>query len=135
MPILASEITKLQDVLLRAGPLATLALASAGIVVLAYAARAVENYIRHLHHKSYLHFASPRFLLAVAGYALVADGFLIGAVFDLPFPLPVATITVSVGLILLITSAVLSILPLIRQVREIRETRENESADNHEEKH
>jgi hypothetical protein len=129
MPILASDLTKAMDVLARAGPLATLAVAGAGIVVLAYLARAVENYIRHLHHKSYLPFASPRFLIAVAGYCLVADGFLIGGVFDLPFPLPVATITVSAGLILLITSAVLSIVPLIRQIREIRETK---SADNEE---
>jgi hypothetical protein len=125
MPILASDLTRVIDLLNRAGPLPTLALASAAIVVLAYLARAVENYIRHLHHKSYLHFASPRFLVAVAGYCLVADGFLIGGVFE--FPLPVATIAVSAGLILLITSAVLSVLPLIRQVREIKNS-------NHEEK-
>ncbi len=120
MPILASDLTRGLDLLNRAGPLPTLALASAAIVVLAYLARAIENYIRHLHHKSYLHFASPRFLIALAGYVLVADGFLIGGVFDQAFPLPAATITVSAGLILLITSVVLSVLPLIRQVREIK---------------
>lgn len=130
MPILASDLTRGYDLLTRAGPLPTLALASAAIVVLAYLARGVENYIRHLHHKSYLHFASPRFLVALAGYCLVADGFLIGGVFDRYFPLPAATITVSAGLILLIVSAVLSVLPLIRQVREIREEKQTD----HEEK-
>jgi hypothetical protein len=128
MLILASDLTKAIDVLNRAGPLATLAAASAGIIVLAHLARAVENYIRHLHHKSYLPFASPRFLIAVAGYVLVADGFLIGGVFDRIFPLQASWITVSAGLILLITSAVLSVLPLIRQVREIKHSDQEEKS-------
>ena len=98
-----------------------LVIVSVGVFVLSYIARAVENYIRHLHNKPYLHYGSPRFIIATIGYILVADGFLIGTAFEVRLELHVATVTTLAGLLCLIVAAAMSLVPHIRQVRRIRE--------------
>ncbi len=110
----------------------TLAVVSAGVFALAQLARAVENYIRHLHKKPYLPPASPRFLISTAGYVLVADGFVIGGVFSHRLPLLVATLTISAGLLCLIASIVLSVVPYLRG-REPRHGPKPAERDRHEE--
>ena len=118
---LAGELGELREFLLKTGLYPCLAVVSVGVFVLSYIARAIENYIRHLHKKEYLHYSSPRFILATIGYILVADGFLIGAAFETRLPLGTASVTVSAGLLCLIVAAAMSLVPHIRQVRRIRE--------------
>lgn len=113
MLILAQQ--DLEDV----GLYPTIVLAAVAVFLLAYLARAVENYIRHLHKKPYLPYSNPRFLLTVVGCALVLDGFLVANVFQQRLPLHVAAVTTSAGLLCLITSGVLSIVPHIRQMRRV----------------
>ncbi|MBN2584473.1 MAG: hypothetical protein JXL80_15535 [Planctomycetes bacterium] len=121
MWILASELERFQEFLLDAGLYPTLAATSVAVFALSYMARTVENYIRHLHKKPYLHYGSPRFILATIGYILIADGFVIGTAFEARLDLHVATVTTSCGLLCLIVAAVLSLVPHVRQIREIRE--------------
>ncbi len=121
MPLLASELEKLREFLLDTGLYPVLVIVSLGVFVLSYIARAVENYIRHLHKKPYLHYGSPRFILATIGYILVADGFLIGAAFETRLPLGTASVTISAGLLCLIVAVAMSLVPHIRQVRRLRE--------------
>ncbi len=97
----------------------TIALATVGVFVLAYLIRGVENYIRHLHGKTYLPFAAPRFLLTIVGCALVLNGFLISSIFQQRLPLHAAAVTTSCGLLCLIASGVWSIVPHIRQMRRL----------------
>jgi len=121
LPLLASELEKLREFLLDTGLYPVLVIVSLGVFVLSYIARAVENYIRHLHKKPYLHYGSPRFILATIGYILVADGFLIGAAFETRLPLHTASVTISAGLLCLIVAAAMSLVPHVRQVRRLRE--------------
>jgi hypothetical protein len=118
VPILAGEdLEKALQLLERVGLYPTIVLATVAVFVLAYLARAVENYIRHLHKKPYLPYGNVRFVLTVAGCAMVIDGFLIGGVFEGRLKLYVATVTTSAGLLCLIVSGLLSIVPHIRQIR------------------
>jgi len=121
--VLANDIQKTSHWLEREGLYPTIVAVTVGVFVLAYLARAVENYIRHLHRKPYLPYSNLRFILTVAGCALVADGFLVGFVFQERLPLHVATVTTSAGLLCLITSVVLSIVPYVRQIRRVRSGR------------
>ena len=120
MFILAQQdLEKTGQFLEEVGLYPTVVLAAVAVFLLAYLARAVENYVRHLHKKSYLPYTSPRFLLTVAGCALVLDGFLVANVFQQRLPLHVAAVTTSAGLLCLITSSILSIVPHIRQMRRL----------------
>ena len=121
MLLLASELEKLQEFLLQKGLYPTLAVTSLAVFVLSYLARAVENYIRHLHKKPYLHYGSPRFIIATIGYILVVDGFVIGTAFEGRLSLLVASVTTSCGLLCLIVAAAMSLVPHVRQVRRLRE--------------
>ncbi|NLX58207.1 MAG: hypothetical protein GXY74_03855 [Phycisphaerae bacterium] len=121
MWILASELEQLQEFLIRAGLYPTLAVVSLAVFALSYMARAVENYVRHLHKKPYLHYGSPRFIIATVGYILIVDGFVIGTAFEDRLDLHVASATLAVGLLCVIVAAVLSLVPHVRQIREIRE--------------
>ena len=121
MPLLASELEKLREFLLDTGLYPVLAIVSVGVFVLSYIARAIENYIRHLHKKPYLHYGSPRFIIATIGYILVAAGLLIGTAFEVRLELHVASVTLLAGLLCLIVAAVMSLVPHVRQVRRVRE--------------
>jgi len=121
--VLANDIQKTSHWLERAGLYPTIVAVSVGVFVLAYLGRAVENYIRHLHRKPYLPYSNPRFILTVAGCALVADGFLVGFVFQERLPLHAATVTTSAGLLCLIASLIMSIVPYVRQIRRVGNAR------------
>jgi len=125
--VLANDIQKTSHFLERAGLYPTIVAVTVAVFVLAYLGRAVENYIRHLHRKPYLPYSNPRFILTVAGCALVADGFLVGFVFQERLPLHAATVTTSAGLLCLIAGLVLSIVPYVRQVRRLRAGRNGAS--------
>jgi hypothetical protein len=121
MPILGNDILKVEQLMTRAGLFVTLTAVSLGVFAVVYLARAVENYIRHLHKKSYLPFGSARFMIMTLGFILVADGAFIGFFFSERLPLEASWVTISAGLVLLIASAVMSLLPTMRQVRQIHE--------------
>jgi hypothetical protein len=110
-----SELEKANRLLESAGLYPTLVLAGLAVVVLALVLRLLENAVRHLHGKPYLPLASPRFILTVAGCALVVDGFLLAVVFESRLPLYVATVTTSAGLLCLIASAALSVAASMRR--------------------
>ena len=117
--VLANDIAKSSHFLERAGLYPTIAAVSVGVFILAYLGRAVENYIRHLHRKPYLPYSNPRFILTVGGCALGADGFLVGFVFQERLPLHAATVTTSAGLLCLIASLIMSVVPYVRQIRRV----------------
>lgn len=121
MLILANDVEKLEEMLLEAGPYATLAVASAAVLFLAHLSRAVENYVRYLHKKPYLPFTSPRFLVMTAGFIAVADGALVALVFESRLPLETGWVAITAGIVLLLASAAMSVVPYIREVRKIRD--------------
>ena len=121
--VLANDIQKTSHFLERAGLYPTIVAVTVAVFVLAYLGRAVENYIRHLHRKPYLPYSNPRFILTAAGCALVADGFLVGFVFQERLPLHAATVATSAGLLCLIVSLILSVVPYVRQIRRVRSGR------------
>lgn len=124
MFILASELERTSDLAEKAGLYPTLAAVSVGVFVLAFLIRAVENYIRHLHKKPYLPYANPRFIVSTIGFILVTDGFVIGGIFSQRLPLGTATMTISAGLVCLIASLVMWVIPAVRELRHLREHRE-----------
>jgi len=107
--LLANDVAKARGFFESAGLYSTLAATSAGVFLLVYLARAVENYVRHLHHKPYLPYSQPRFVVATAGYILIADGLVAGGAFPGWLPLWTATAAISAGLVCLIASVVMSI--------------------------
>jgi hypothetical protein len=120
MAILAGEtLEEFSKFVENVGLYPTIAAASIAVFILAYLIRAVENYVRHLHRKSYLPYSSPRFILTAVGCALVVDGFLVNLPFQERLSLHVGTVTTSAGLLCLITSDILSIVPHIRQMRRV----------------
>lgn len=120
MVLMVAQSHRLTDMALEAGPYATLAAVSVAVFLLCYLVRAVENYVRHLHKKSYLHYSNPRFILSTIGFMLVADGFVIGGLFAQRLPLRTAMLTVTAGIICLIIGAMLSLRPYVREVSGLR---------------
>lgn len=116
----ARDIEKTSRFLERVGLYPTIAAVGVAVFVLAYLIRAVENYVRHLHHKPYLPYSNPRFILSTIGGILVADGFVIGFFFEGRLQLHVATVTISAGLLCFIVSVAMSVVPLVRSVRRVR---------------
>jgi hypothetical protein len=112
---LANDLEKSDRFLEQVGLYPTLAMVSLGVFVLSYLVRAVENYVRHLHGKPYLHYGQPRFVLTTVGCILVVDGFVIGWVFQERLQLHVPWVTVSAGLLCLITSGALSVWAHLRR--------------------
>lgn len=118
--VFAAETQGLSRMALNAGPYVTLAIVSVAVFLLCYLVRAVENYIRHLHRKTYLHYANPRFILSTAGFMLVADGFVIGGLFAERLPLRTAMLTVTAGLVCLLLSTIWSVRPYVREAGGLR---------------
>ena len=117
----ARDLEKTSDFLEQVGVYPTLALVTVGVFVVAYVIRGAENYVRHLHGKSYLAFANPRFVLTVIGCALVADGFVVWSVFVDRLEVHVAPVTTSAGLLCLIASLAWSIALHVRRLRHLGE--------------
>ena len=113
----ARDLEKTSHFLEEVGLYPTIAMVTVGVFVLAYVIRGAENYVRHLHGKSYLAFANPRFILTVIGCALVADGFVVWSVFVDRLPAHVAPVTTSSGLLCLIASLAWSISVHVRRIR------------------
>ncbi len=127
MQSLVGAESGLMDVVKDAGPYATLAVVSGLVFLLCYLVRAVENYVRHLHRKSYLHYSTPRFVLSTIGFVLIADGFVIAGFFTQRLPLPTAVLTVTAGIICLIISLLLSMRPYAREVKGLRREQRRKS--------
>jgi hypothetical protein len=115
----ARDLERTSHFLEEVGLYPTIALVTVGVFVLAYVIRGAENYVRHLHGKSYLAFASPRFILTVIGCALVANGFIVWSVFVDRLPAHAAPVTTSAGLLCLIASLAWSIALHVRRIRRI----------------